>query len=245
MSNAGSAGQPYLLRRSPRARRARLSVDERGQATVVLPLRASRGVADQLVATHAGWLDRQRRRIGLEQAALAARPSLDGGRRLLVEDISYVLVLERLTDGRRSSVVAGRGAEGDRLIVRLAASDGRLPADVLEAWLRRRARLVIGSHVERHALQMGIHPRGLAIRDQRTRWASASARGVLSFNWRLLLCPLWVLDYVVVHELAHLRVAGHGRAFWQLVEAHLPPASAPGARRWLRQNRQSVLRALD
>ena len=238
--------QPYLLRRSPRARRARLSVDQSGRATVVLPLRAPQRVADQLVATHSGWLDRQRRRIGLEQAALAARPSLDGGRRLLLDGVPHVLVLEPLAGpGRRSSVVTEEGDPAGRLILRLAVSDGRLPAAVLEAWLRRRARLVIARQVERHALQMGIQPRGLAIRGQRSRWASASARSVLSFNWRLLLCPTWVLDYVVVHELAHLRVAGHGRAFWQLVEAHLPPSSAPEARRWLRENRLSLQRALD
>ena len=65
-------------------------------------------------------------------------------------------------------------------------------------------------------------------------WASASANGSLSFSWRLVLAPPFVLDSVVVHELAHLRIRGHTRRFWALVERHAP--RTPEARRWLREH---------
>jgi predicted metal-dependent hydrolase len=85
--------------------------------------------------------------------------------------------------------------------------------------------------------------RRVTIRDQRTRWGSASRSGTLSFNWRLILCPPSVLEYVVVHELAHLKVSGHGTAFWRLVGSHYADAAA--ARHWLKQHHDEIRNALD
>ena len=113
---------------------------------------------------------------------------------------------------------AGRPARGrvevvpGGLVVRLGR-DGRETAELLEAWLRERAR-------ERHRRARrgagtragACEPGRISIRDQSSRWASASASGALSFSWRLLLAPPFVLDAVVVHELAHLRIRGHTRA---------------------------------
>jgi predicted metal-dependent hydrolase len=90
---------------------------------------------------------------------------------------------------------------------------------------------------------MGVVAKRVTIRDQRTRWGSASARGTLSFTWRLVMCPPWVLDYVVVHELAHLRIAGHPQRFWRLVERHHPDPRA--ARKWLRDHHDEIQHALD
>jgi len=93
------------------------------------------------------------------------------------------------------------------------------------------------------ASELGVRPGRIAIRDQSSRWASASAKGTLSFSWRLILAPPFVLDAVVVHELAHLRLRGHSAAFWGLVEGHAP--RTPEARRWLREHARGVRAALD
>ena len=90
---------------------------------------------------------------------------------------------------------------------------------------------------------MRLEPGRVTLRDQRTRWGSASRRGTLSFSWRLVLCPPEILDYVVVHELAHLRWAGHGARFWTLVRRHAP--AAEHYRRWLRQNELRLHHAID
>ena len=74
----------------------------------------------------------------------------------------------------------------------------------------------------------------ISIRDQKTRWGSCSAKGTLSFNWRLMLAPLTVLDYVVVHELCHLTYMNHSQAFWQAVEAVYPDYRS--ARQWLKDH---------
>ncbi|CAN5801077.1 SprT family zinc-dependent metalloprotease [soil metagenome] len=237
---------PYAVRRSARARRARLTIGDTGEATVVLPARASQLVAAELVARHAGWLERHTRRINSQRLLLDARPGLRDGREVTIAGERRQIRIEAAGTGRRRSSVSLVDSAGELyLVVRLARADGRLPQVVLEEWLRQRARQVIAEQVRQRAAQLGARPAGMTVRDQRSRWASASARGTLSFSWRLLLCPPWVLDYVVVHELAHLRRAGHDRAFWALVERHVPAAVVADARRWLREQRLALHRALD
>ena len=98
-----------------------------------------------------------------------------------------------------------------------------LSAERLERWYRREARLRISDAVHTHAGRLDLDGwRRIAIRDQRTRWGSCSTSGTLSFSWRLMMAPLAVLDYVVVHELCHLRRLDHSPHFWRLVEGALP-----------------------
>ena len=113
----------------------------------------------------------------------------------------------------------------------------------IERSLRREARQVISERVRLRSPQVGVAVGRLQIRDQRSRWGSASRSGTLSFSWRLVLCPPDVLDYVVVHELAHLRVPGHGRRFWALVERHF--GDPRPVRRWLREHQDEIRHALD
>ena len=115
----------------------------------------------------------------------------------------------------------------------------RLPPPVLdlgavqlsERAARAEARARIARLVEREAAALGIRPGRLAIRDTRSRWGSCSARGTLSFSWRLVLAPADVLDYVVVHEVCHLVELNHSARFWQLVEGRRPAYRDP--KRWL------------
>lgn len=79
----------------------------------------------------------------------------------------------------------------------------------------------------------------ITIRDQKTRWGSCSAKGTLSFNWRLMLAPPAILDYVVVHELCHLTHMNHSAAFWQKVESIYPDYHA--ARKWLKDHGQELV----
>ena len=116
----------------------------------------------------------------------------------------------------------------------LASLDGRV-ADgaALDRWYRREARRRIAEIAEREAARLGLGYAAIAIRDQRTRWGSCSRRGTLSFSWRLLLAPAEVLEYVVVHELCHLREPNHSQAFWRVLDAARP--GWPAQARWLRE----------
>jgi predicted metal-dependent hydrolase len=204
----------YSIRRSARARRSRLTINDDARVVVVLPARASEREADELVVRHRAWIERHVSRIAARRRSLALRPSLAHGRVLTIN--------------------------GQHELVRAVSAEEHA---VLERRLRREARRAIERRVAVRAPELAVDVRRITIRDQRTRWGSASRSGTLSFSWRLVLCPPGVLDYVVVHELAHLRVAGHGRSFWQLVGRH--HADVAAARRWLRENHDAVRHALD
>jgi predicted metal-dependent hydrolase len=102
----------------------------------------------------------------------------------------------------------------------------------LERLYRRLARREIAARLDVAVASVGASYSGLSIRSQRTRWASCSATGGMSFNWRLLLAPEPVLEYVVWHEVCHLEIRDHSRRFWALVDARFPTWREQ--RRWLR-----------
>jgi predicted metal-dependent hydrolase len=208
---------------------------------VVLPDRAPDRAAAELVARHTGWIERHVGRIAAQNRELAGRPGFGDGRTLTLGGVAHPVTLNRRGGAGSTRVDVLR--DPPSIVIWLAAGERRPPGKILEAWLRRRARRQIDERVNLRAAEMGIAPSGLAIRDQRSRWGSASARGTLSFSWRLVLCPPEVLDYVVVHELAHLCVRGHSSRFWSLVGRHFGDAAA--ARRWLREHHADLRHALD
>ena len=113
------------------------------------------------------------------------------------------------------------------------------PRDISEVDARRAARELVTMLAEEEAQELGVEYKRIEIRDQRTRWGSCSTRGTLSFNWRLVLAPFDVLDYVVVHELCHLREPNHSSRFWRLVEARRPDWRTH--RDWLHQHGPELL----
>ncbi|MGH2855491.1 MAG: M48 family metallopeptidase, partial [Solirubrobacteraceae bacterium] len=108
------------------------------------------------------------------------------------------------------------------------------PRPALERFYRRAARTEFGARLDRATALVGTPYSGLSIRAQRSRWASCSAQGRMSFNWRLLMAPESVLDYVVWHEVCHLEVLDHSPRFWALVERRCPGWREQ--RDWLRRN---------
>jgi predicted metal-dependent hydrolase len=107
-------------------------------------------------------------------------------------------------------------------------------ADALERWYRRRAPVEIAPRLDAAVAHVGARYSRLSIRGQRTRWASCSSTGTMSFNWRLLLAPAEILDYVVEHEVAHLDVPDHSDRFWALLDRRMPGWDEHEA--WLRRH---------
>jgi predicted metal-dependent hydrolase len=207
----------YTIRRSPRARRIRVKVDPHEGVEVVIPQRATKREAQAAIAELRPWIDRRldeaRRAKERVQSPPGTVPLLGAHLRLR-------------HDARRRRVVR-RGAE-------LWVPEHQ-PNEALERWYRAEARREIAPRLERAVDAVGAGASvSLAIRNQRTRWGSCSSTGAMSFNWRLVLAPEPVLDYVVWHEACHLVVPNHSKRFWALVERHVPDYREP--RRWLRRN---------
>jgi hypothetical protein len=106
-------------------------------------------------------------------------------------------------------------------------------------WYREQARSVLTERTAYFARNHGFKPGKLRISSAKMRWGSCSARGTLSFTWRLVMAPLEVVDYVVVHELCHLKELNHSRAFWMRVETILPDYKQK--RKWLKDNGKSLV----
>jgi len=241
---------PYILRRSPRSRGLRVVIHPDRGVVVTVPAAGRRGWSDPLPHVHGflaereAWLRRHLDRQALERAQLAARGGLRDGAQLRFRGAMHRLRLHPARPGaRRSSVERVGGADEDELVVHLATADRRSTGEVLEAWLRASARDAIECEIHRHAAALRVEPAAVSVRDQRSRWGSASRQGRLAFSWRLILAPPEALETVVVHELAHLRVFGHGPRFWAVVASRRPDHAA--WRRWLRDHSTEIHGALD
>jgi predicted metal-dependent hydrolase len=205
----------YTLRRSPRARRVRVSVESDGAVLVTVPRRAPARAADEAVRELAPWIERRRRALARAAAEVARTPGT-------VPYLDRELVL--VPQPGRSRV----HRRGDALLV-----PERDRTEAIERWYRRAARAEIAPRLDAAVARAGTTYNGLTIRAQRTRWASCSSTGGMSFNWRLLLAPEAVLDYVIEHEVCHLEVMDHSPRFWRLLESRVPDWREHAA--WLRR----------
>jgi predicted metal-dependent hydrolase len=202
------------VRESRRARRLRLVVRPGGAVEVSVPRGTGARALRRFLDEHAGWI----------RDRLAERPptvlGLDRPDCVVLAGEHIAMIRE---PGERSSA---------RVSGRTLAVSGPDPRAAIARWYRREARRLLEASASRQAAALGVSYSRIAVRDQRTRWGSCSTRGTLSFSWRLALAPPEVLDYVVAHELLHLREHNHSRAFWNLLDVNRPGWRAQAG--WLR-----------
>jgi predicted metal-dependent hydrolase len=207
---------PYRVRRVARARRLKVRVDPQHGVEVMLPAGAPLRAAGAAVAELAPWIERQL----AELARARERLGHDGALPYLGERLVAVPEPGRTRAHRRGGMLL------------IPTGDAALPA--IERWYRRAARIEIARRLDAASATTGTPYARLTIRNQRTRWASCASGGAMSFNWRLLLAPEGILDYVVWHEVCHLQIADHSPAFWALLDEHCPDWRHAAA--WLREN---------
>lgn len=217
----------YILKFSERAKRVRISVSDSG-VSLILPKGFPFSRGEAFLRQNAVWvleqLERRTKNKRIVPAALPKDVILYHGEPTRVE------VVEEPQRKLRARVDAGKG----KLLVRLPAGEAEKAGQALEAWLRESARQEIEQVLGQQAKRMQVHFKTLTIRDQRTRWGSCSSKGTLSFNWRLVMAPPTILEYVVIHELSHLTVPNHSTAFWKRVSLYYPDYKT--ARLWLKGN---------
>ena len=220
----GSVECPVRWQRSARARKMSLRIDPcAGEVVVTLPPRASRRQGMALLTAHAAWVTE---RLG----ALAPVVPFADGARVPLGGVPHAV---RHAPELRGGVVL---REGEILVSGEAGFLRRRVADFLRAEARRRIAVLAGPH----AAALGVRPRAVRLKDTRTRWGSCAPDGTLAFSWRLVMAPDWVLDYVVAHEVCHLRELNHSPRFWAHVSSRTPHRAA--AQDWLRRHGPGLLR---
>lgn len=219
---------PYTLRVSPVARRMRLVIKPETGLEVIVPRGARPDAHEPFLREKGAWIVRTLERMA--RARPPELPPLTTGRRLPFAGRELALeVRAGATPGRFRAQLAG-----DTLILMLPDTQSATVRAALEVWYRRRAPSIFAARLEVANRPYGYTYGRVSIKNQKSRWGSCSLAGNLNFNWRLLLAPLPVLDYVVVHELCHLKEPNHGPGFWRLVARGCPEYAA--WRRWLRTN---------
>jgi len=191
-----------------------LSVDHDGRLVVRAPLRATKKQIQQLVEQQAEWIR------GMQEKALTRYPQAKPRRFASGEEFWFLGKLFRLeiVTGARTPLVLDEPG-GRFLLNSLAVPKARL---VFTNWYRQQAARVLVERVARAAARHAFSYTKVRITSAHTHWGSCSTRGTLSFPWRLVMSPLPVIDYVVVHELVHTRERSHARAFWERVKAIAP-----------------------
>ncbi len=218
VGNANIDGQAvsYTVKRSPRARYVRLEVRPENGLTVVIPRSYKPDQVPNLLGRKRRWVLSKLAKCGHPRPSVAGK-ALGSDDTILYLGLDARVVLRQSSQNNHSVIL-----EGGRLIVDpRAARTGGLEW-LVEQWYRMRAAALIREKADELSTQLEVAYSRLTIRGQRTRWGSCSRQGNLSFNWKLIAAPEPVVDYVVVHELTHLKEMNHSWRFWQLVAKHCP-----------------------
>jgi hypothetical protein len=209
---------PVIVRRRANARRIILRIDPSGLGIVLtLPHYTSQRAALTFAASEKAWI--------LDRIARSPeRVRFAPGQRIPLRGRSHWIE----ATGGRGTVRLCTTPEPAILVPGGAAHVERRLAD----WLKRQAALDLARASRHHAERLGVRFTRVAVRDTASRWGSCSESGTLSYSWRLILAPPFVLDYVTAHEVAHLKEMNHGRRFWSLVHMLCPETDM--ARSWLK-----------
>jgi len=212
--------QSYKLIRSKRKSLA-LSVDDEARLVVRAPLKLPQRDIEAFIERKALWITRRQKQVA-EDAARFREFSLKEGESILLYGEVHVI--------KRSNISKISVEENLILMPQSTTLEG------FTKWMRSKAKKLIRGRVAYYAELMGANYAAVRVTSAKRRWGSCGAKNTLNFSWRLVMCPRWVIDYVVVHELCHIAFKNHSPEFWQYVARHMP--NYKEARSWLRKNQK-------
>lgn len=227
---------PYQLKRSSRRRTLALQVGQKG-LVVLAPLYLEKTQIDVFIAKKASWIEQHLQQH--QQNPQQGYP-ISGEQLILREQVLRLRVVE--------DTVSAVTLEGASLWVQLSRrvkTENRQKhlLGLLEDWYQQEAQRYFHQRLSYWGQRMDLTWRQLLIKGWQTKWGSCHSDGTICLNWRLLLAPDWVSDYVIVHELAHLRQMNHSPAFWALVAEFYPRWQE--AKLYLKQHQQQMTLSLN
>jgi predicted metal-dependent hydrolase len=221
-------GQPitYTLKRSLRARRIRLEVRPQTGLTVIVPHSYKIRQLPGLLKSKERWISNN---LAKYLQTPSVRKEFKSG-----DTVPYLGRDLELVKRENHSVAGGVTLEDNMLAVSSDLFKNGILELALEQWYRTEAAKVISQRIDKLSSMMGIGYKRISIRGQKTRWGSCSRKRNLNFNWKLLMAPEPVIDYVIIHELTHLKEMNHSKRFWKLVAQYCPRWREH--KKWLKQH---------
>ncbi len=221
---------PLRIVENDRARRLTLRIDAGGQGLrITVPPGLRRGEVEKFLHRHQGWLEQR-------LAKVPDRPQVRPGIKLPLYGVPHMIVHE---PGKRGTVSVGSDENGPTLVIH--GERVHLPRRLTD-YLKREAKREIEALVEKHTAKVGRKAKAVRFKDTSSRWGSCTSDGNLSFSWRIMMAPRPVINYLVAHEVAHLKEMNHGPKFWKLCEELCPDTKRCKA--WLKKN-GSALQAIQ
>ncbi len=223
---------PYTLVRT-RRRTIGITIDINGEVKVSAPLRVSERQIKEILHKKADWIARKLNEVTEKNSNITCRQFVSG-ESLPYLGKEYVLEIEE-KDLPRARV----SLDGGVLYVSIApglSSESRKQEiqEALIKWYRQRFSEVVKERIEKYSSRVNAAPNRVVIKDQKTIWGSCSKKGNINLNWKLVMAPPDIIDYVIVHELCHLKFMNHSKDFWGLVQSVIPDYNE--RRKWLREN---------
>jgi predicted metal-dependent hydrolase len=213
---------PLKIVENDRARRLTLRIDSGGRALrITIPPGLARGEVDRFLHRQQDWLEER-------LAKVPQRPQVRPGIRIPLRGVPHIIVHD---PGSRGTVTVGMKVDKPALFVH--GERHHLPRRVAD-FLKREAKRDIDRLVAKHSAAIRKRATVVRFRDTTSRWGSCTADGALSFSWRIMMAPPAVINYLVAHEVAHLKEMNHGPKFWKLCEQLCPDTERCKA--WLKRN---------
>lgn len=230
--NIGNTAIPYTLSDSRKTRHIKLVMDING-LRVVKPARAKIEDVERVLKAKSNWIYKHHINF-LSMKAEEYEREWESGETVLYRGKKYNIRIfphkEQITrinfNGKRFEIfVNDTAAEDDRKA---------LIEDAFRRWYMRTAYESLKDRLDYFCKIIGLTYNNMRIKEQRTRWGSCSKKGNLNFNWKLIMSPQWVIDYVMVHEICHLRYLNHSKQYWDMVALYSPDYKK--AQEWLKKN---------
>ncbi|HBX23833.1 MAG TPA: M48 family peptidase [Desulfotomaculum sp.] len=219
----------YTVERSNRISGLKITVDAERGVVVTAPLNCGTNVLDGFVKEKTMWIRERLQHLENLAGCRVPREFVSGEKLFFMGDQYTLLVKE--SNGDQNVLIQDR--EIHVAISDVENSPGVVVKNILVKWYKGRARQLINARVDLFAATIEQKPTAIKIKQQKSRWGSCSARGNLNFNWKLVMAPIEIIDYVVVHELCHLIRLDHSAEFWHLVASLMPDYKKK--RQWLRE----------
>lgn len=232
--NYGKKRIDYRIKRGKRKKTVAINVAPTAQVVVLVPNFVSRDDIGKIVKKKARWI-LEKQEFFRALAALYPEKEFISGEQILYLGHKYRLKVKQVgrecpgepkLAGRRIYISVNKklGPEDRKKIIK----------DALINWYFSKSEQIIKSRVNRYSKMLDIKPQDIKIKNQKKRWGSCSSNGILRFNWRVAIAPISIIDYIVVHELSHLKIKNHSPDFWKLVSLALPDYQE--RRDWLKNN---------
>lgn len=208
---------------------------EDGSIKVSAPFSVTKNQIDEIIEDKRSWILKKQEELKRICKEKNVDRKFEDGEKISYLGKNYSLKIIKAKEDIQSKVVI----ENDNMVIyineKFISEDSKeYKRNIIKKWLIERFRDIIIKKIEKYSICIGVNPTKITIREQKTRWGSCSSKGSINLNWKLVMAPIEVIDYIIVHELCHMIEMNHSKKYWNIVSSIMPDYDE--YRKWLKEN---------